>query len=92
MAAARVVRLITTDQITAPARDALMRRLPDTPTGHLAGYLITCPWCVSIWVGAVAAPVALLAGANLWLLIPALALAISYATGVVSDLTAAASR
>ena len=49
-------------------------------------YLITCPWCVSIYVGAVAAPLVYFWGSSPWLLVPALALAFSYATGFLAQL------
>lgn len=44
-------------------------------------YLITCPWCASIYVGAVAAPLWYWLGSNPWLLVPAASLAFSYITG-----------
>jgi hypothetical protein len=43
-------------------------------------YLITCPACSSIYVGAVAAPVWYWWGTSPWALIPAVALAFSYTT------------
>jgi Protein of unknown function (DUF1360) len=46
--------------------------------------LATCPWCMSIWVGAGAALLAWFAGRSPWLLVPALALAFSYVTGWLS--------
>ena len=50
----------------------------------LLAYLLTCPWCVSIYVGAVAAPLAWFWGSSPWLAIPALALAFSQVTGVLA--------
>lgn len=47
-------------------------------------YLITCPWCASIYVGAVAAPLAYWLGSSPWLFVPALALAFSYVTGFMA--------
>lgn len=47
----------------------------------LTVYMLTCPWCVSIYIGAVAAPLAYFWGALPWLFVPALALAFSYFTG-----------
>jgi hypothetical protein len=47
-------------------------------------YLLTCPWCASIYVAAIAAPLAYWWGTEPWLLVPALALAFSYATGWLS--------
>lgn len=51
----------------------------------LLAYLATCPWCVSIYVGAVAAPLVWFWGSSPWLAIPALALAFSQATGVLAS-------
>lgn len=97
LAVARVTRLVTEDRIAETPRLSLENRLwarrfrqvglrpgevsrssLDTP---LAVYLLGCPWCVSIWVGAVAAPLAYFWGSGPWLFVPALALAFSYFTG-----------
>jgi hypothetical protein len=48
-------------------------------------YLITCPWCASIYVGAVAAPLWYWLGSSPWLLVPAAALAFSYVTGFLAQ-------
>jgi hypothetical protein len=48
-------------------------------------YMITCPWCVSIWAGAVAAPIIWFWGESPWLAIPALALALSQGTGIIAS-------
>lgn len=50
----------------------------------LSVYLLSCPWCASIYVAAVAAPLAYFWGASPWLLVPALALAFSYVTGFLA--------
>lgn len=97
LAVARVTRLLVEDRILDRPRNALLLRAWDRATGDrgvsllamhdpdaekpLAAYLMTCPWCVSIYVGAVAAPLAYFWGSSPWLLIPALALAFSYTTG-----------
>ena len=87
LAVARVTGLVTVDEITRPAREAILRRLNEHRRSHIAlGYLITCPWCASIWVAAGAVALALPWGTSLWLLAPALVLAASQVTGMVSDL------
>lgn len=48
-------------------------------------YLLTCGWCASIYVAAVAAPLAYFWGASPWLFVPALALAFSYVTGKLGE-------
>jgi hypothetical protein len=53
----------------------------DTP---LPVYLLTCRWCASMYVAAVAAPLAYLWGESPWLFVPALALAFSHVTGLLA--------
>lgn len=46
-AVARLTRLITDDYITRHLRAAVIRWVgPD----HDLAYLLTCPWCLSIWI------------------------------------------
>jgi hypothetical protein len=47
LATARLTRLVTTDSITDPARAWLHDHTPPWVT-----YLVHCPWCVSVWLGA----------------------------------------
>ena len=83
---ARMTRLVTTDEITRPARQAAARRLPD---GSPVTYLLFCRWCMSVWV---AAPTAALwcalspvpAWSGHWIVdVPTTGLALSYATGLL---------
>jgi hypothetical protein len=41
---------VVEDEITAQLRDMLWDRFD--PGETKIGYLVTCPWCVSFWVGA----------------------------------------
>ena len=66
MATARLTRLLTADRITEPARTAAQERLeaawaartgtildPQATTYRSpAAYVLSCPWCMSIWVAA----------------------------------------
>jgi hypothetical protein len=45
----RVTRLITRDTITASIRNAFWSKFP--PESSRLGYLSTCEWCFSVWVG-----------------------------------------
>lgn len=60
LAVHRLTRLVTEDEVTAPLRDRITNAAPE---GRLA-YLVSCPWCVSIYAAAgwaaatVAAPAA----------------------------------
>lgn len=47
--------------------------------------LATCPWCASIYVAAVAAPLWFWLGSSPWVLVPAAALAFSYVTGLLAQ-------
>lgn len=97
LAVARVTRLVNEDKVTERAREWLVDRAwriarpqvpgPSRPWADepLLAYLITCPWCASIWVGAVAAPLVYFLGSSPWLLVPALALAFSYVTGYLAQ-------
>lgn len=86
LAAARLTGLITTDDITSTARDAVLRSLPINKLGAALTDLLTCQWCVSIWVGAVVAPVAWWWADRPWFAVPAFALAASQVTGMLSML------
>jgi hypothetical protein len=66
------------------ARAAGDRARSDGAEPALPAYLLTCPWCVSIYVGAIAAPVLWFWGSSPWLAIPALALAFSQVTGLLA--------
>ena len=49
LAVYRTTRLITLDQITAPLREWVWRHFP--PECSKLGYLLTCDWCTSFWIG-----------------------------------------
>lgn len=83
-AVARITRLITSDRITEAPRDWILDRI--NPLG-LGTYLITCPWCMSVYVGFVVAPAAHYFGDGPWFTIPAVALTASYVTGFLASLT-----
>lgn len=76
LATARLTRLITTDRITERPRMWLLMRLD--PEG-LGAYLVTCSWCVSVYVGAGAATL-VWAGPS-WTVWPLGAFAFSYVAG-----------
>jgi hypothetical protein len=83
---ARLTRLICTDKITEPLRNAAARRLPER---SLLLYLLFCRWCMSVWI---AVPVAAMWWAaspaprwsgQWWLDVPTVALALSHITGLL---------
>ena len=81
LAAARVTRLIAEDRITLAPRNAVLRRLPDE---SLLAYLVLCRWCAGVWVAVPAAVLAWWWPDSPWCAVPALALAISYVTGLLA--------
>lgn len=48
LAVYRVTRLIVQDSILEPVRDRIFRRF--NPQRSSLGYLLTCTWCMSLWV------------------------------------------
>jgi hypothetical protein len=88
LAFCRAVYLVTIDSLTEPARDTVIRWLDDRPAtlGAFIAKLITCPWCASVWLGMVAAPLIWFHGNQPLLLIPALGFALSQVAGMLSDL------
>lgn len=87
LAVARVTGLIVADSITEPARDALIGWLDDRPAtlGSFIAALIQCPWCAGMWISLAAAPLVWYWGDTPVMLIPALALAFSQVTGMISN-------
>jgi len=78
LATARLTRLVTRDQITHPVRRWVLARID--LHGWLA-YLLTCDWCVSVWVGGAGAAAGAWVGSWSWWHAPAVALAFSYVAG-----------
>lgn len=60
----RLTLLAVADEITAPWRDAILRAIDRGAArraAHQIGYLLTCPWCASIWIAFPAVAVGLAA-------------------------------
>jgi hypothetical protein len=86
LAVARLTGLIVVDDITEPARTAVVRRIGDaTPRARFLRELLSCQWCVSIWIAAAVAPFAYWLAGTPGVLIPAAALAFSQITGMISS-------
>lgn len=94
LAVARVTGLVVSDSITEGLRDAIMIRLDrwggggrragrGRVVGPFLAELLGCPWCVSVWLGMIAAPLVWYWGMSPVMLIPALALAFSQVTGMI---------
>jgi hypothetical protein len=48
LAAFRLTRFVTTDTIFNRQRSFIWRKFP--PESTKLGYLITCPWCIGVWL------------------------------------------
>ena len=92
LAVVRLTTLVTHDQITRPVREWAIGRFDATRRIHRLlvyllgepdGYAIGCPWCVSIWVGAVTAPMMWAWSNQPWMIIILLALAVSQTSGMI---------
>lgn len=81
LATHRLTKLVLDDKLTAPLRDRLFERFP--PESTKIGYLFTCPWCTSIWLGA-GVTIARLVAPRAWSPIAKL-LALSSFTGLVES-------
>lgn len=49
LAGHRLTRLVTEDVITSPLREKAFAK--KAPTEDSWTYLLTCPWCASMWIG-----------------------------------------
>jgi hypothetical protein len=89
LALARLCGLITTDKITEKLRGRLIRRIcgndPEVECDSLRVYLLTCPWCLSIWLAPPFAAAWYWAPESPWTVIPAGILAFSQVTGMISN-------
>lgn len=95
LATARLARLAVVDEIAAPARNAILKRLDAENAFHLnIAYLLGCQWCAAVWAAAAATvPVAVWpayllpatpgAGRLVWALLTVLAL--GQVAGMLSD-------
>lgn len=95
LAVARLTGLAVTDKITEPARVAVLNRFNPASRAHRALAYLTgaadddaqgCPWCASIWIAGALAPLAWWWGTHPGFAIPAIALAASQVTGMLSHL------
>lgn len=80
-ATARLTRLITTDVLLAGLRHRVEYRFGDS---SLPAYLITCTWCMGLWIGTCVTAVAVLTHANGLFVLPAVVLTTSYLVGLLS--------
>lgn len=80
-AVARLTRLIVDDQITIGFRRWVLQKWGDE---SWQSYLMTCPWCMSIWVGAPIMPVAVI-WPNQWIIAALAVPAASMVTGLLLD-------
>ncbi|MGA6208042.1 DUF1360 domain-containing protein [Nocardia testacea] len=84
LAVVRLTRLVVFDKIVEPFRALLVRRLRQ---GSRITYVVHCPWCVSVWLAAAAAPPAILAAGLSWWTTPLLVFASSHVAGLLAEAT-----
>ena len=77
LATYRLTRLFTADKITERIREALIAR------SDFFGYLITCDWCLSIWIAPALASIVMTTDTTI-IDIAVHALALSAATGLIA--------
>jgi hypothetical protein len=79
LAVVRLTRLATVDEITDPIRVWAFGKFG---AQSKIGYLMTCSWCMSIWIGFATAPYLIWLTGCSWGWLPLFALAASYAAGI----------
>lgn len=80
LAVARVSKLVTTDYISLPIRQWVLRK--NGETGWIT-HGLHCDLCVSVWGGFIAAPLWYFYGTRAWYVIPMLAMAMAYFVCIV---------
>ncbi len=78
LACYRLTRLVTADQITLPLRTWVLDR------NRWFGYLVTCDWCLSIWVAPWITAGIMFHGEHLFVQAPIVAFSLSAVTGLLS--------
>lgn len=85
-AVARLTLIVVGDLAGRPIRIAMMRRFPRRRKREPdLDYLVHCQWCLSVWVGAVVAAVAVFWGDNRIVQAGLLALTASLVTGFLGS-------
>jgi len=80
LATYRLTRLVTADVIAEPVRQWVGKR------NQTLGYLVTCDWCLSIWVAPWPALVVVVWPGNRAVLVVLTALALSAVTGLLATI------
>lgn len=80
-AVARITRFINSDTLVEPVRRKVLRRYGPESWWYT---LITCPWCMSVWVAAAVTPLAWIGARSPVFLLPAMALSMSYLYAIVT--------
>lgn len=82
-ATARTVRFINSDYITRGIRAYFIRHLGEE---HDIPYLLTCPWCLSPYIGAGIFTTAWFYGTHPGFIIPAMVLSASWIIGIAAGI------
>lgn len=82
LAAARITRLITTDRLFEAPRLWAVNKLGPL---NLSAYLITCQWCMGLWVSCMTVSAAWHWRDSPWLQVPLSALAVAEVIGLIAS-------
>ncbi len=82
LAVHRLTKLVVDDEIARPAREKIFHKF-GKPHESKISYLITCPWCSSMWIGCGVVAVKAVAP-KAWRPL-AFALALSSVTGLIEE-------
>lgn len=86
LAVARVTLIITDDDILKRPRAWIVNKVaPNDGDEHPIATLVTCPWCMSVWVGCALAPLVYYHYGNPLVYMGGLVLAASQVTGMIAN-------
>lgn len=86
LAVARITLIIVDDDILERPRRAIVKKFaPGEKDEHPIATLVTCPWCMSVWVGCALAPLVYYHYGHPLVYMGGLALAASQVTGMIAS-------
>lgn len=84
LAVARLTRVVVADEVTAPLREAIVKRLGDPDTSKLS-YLVHCPWCTGFWLSIPATVITYHLQGHIWWTLLLTIGAVSHVAGAIAD-------
>ena len=77
----RITRFVVKDTLASSFRIWVADRFGEESK---PAYLVTCSWCTSMWVAGGVAPLAYYLAESAWIQIPAMAMTLSYLSGIAA--------